>query len=93
MVRRQQGLTLMSFVVVLVVVAFFALIAMKLFPMYTEYNSVKSVMKAFSQNPAAASMTPAQVYSDLERRFDIGYVDSVRKEHVKINRTGGVTAS
>jgi Tfp pilus assembly major pilin PilA len=91
MVRRQQGLTLMSFVLVLAVVGFFALITMKLFPMYTEYNSVKSVMKAFAANPASASMTPAQAYSDLERRFDIGYVTSVRKEHIKIVRTGRVT--
>ena len=40
MVRRQQGLTLMSFVIVLVVVAFFALVVMKLFPMYSEYNNL-----------------------------------------------------
>jgi hypothetical protein len=90
MVRRQQGLTLMGFVMVLALVGFFALITMKLFPMYTEYNSVKSVMNAFAANPASASMTPAQVYADLERRFDIGYVTSVSKEHIKIQRTGRV---
>jgi ABC-type dipeptide/oligopeptide/nickel transport system permease component len=91
MVRRQQGLTLMSFVMVLVIVGFFAVVAMKLFPMYSEFNSLKSIMDAFAQAPGAANMTPAQVYADLERRFDIGYVDSIRKEHIKINRAAGVT--
>jgi len=88
MVRRQQGMTLMSFIIVLVVVGFFAMVIMKLFPMYSEYNNLKGVMKAFAAQPGAATMTPAQVYADLNRRFNIAYVESVKKEHIKINRTG-----
>ena len=91
MVRRQQGLTLMSFVIVLVVVAFFALVVMKLFPMYSEYNNLKGVMNAFAAQPNAASMTPAQVMVDLDRRFNIAYVESVKKEHIKIGRNGRET--
>ena len=91
MVRRQQGLTLMSFVIVLVLVAFFALVIMKLFPMYSEYNNLKGVMDAFAEQPGSASMTPAQVYSDLNRRFNIAYVESVQKEHIKILREGRTT--
>ena len=89
MVRRQQGITLMSFVIVLVVVGFFALMVMKLFPMYSEYNNLKSVMKAFAAQPNSASMTPAQAFSDLERRFNIAYIESVKREHVKITRMEG----
>ncbi len=92
MVRKQQGITLMSFVMVLVVVGFFALVVMKLFPMYSEYNNLKGVMTAFASSPGAATMTPAQVYADLERRFNIAYVESVNKEHIKITRSGRVTS-
>ena len=88
MVRRQQGLTLMSFVIVLVVVAFFALVVMKLFPMYSEYNNLKAVMDAFAAQPASATMTSAQIHSDLNRRFNIAYVESVKKENIKIIRNG-----
>ena len=91
MVRRQQGMTLMSFVIVLAVVGFFALIVMKLFPMYSEYNNLKSVMDDFAANPASASMTPSQVWADLERRFDIAYVSSVSREHITVARAGRVT--
>ena len=91
MERRQQGITLMSFVIVLVVVSFFAVVIMKLFPMYSEYNNLKGVMNAFAAQPNSASMTPAQVVSDLNRRFNIAYVESVKKEHIKITRTGRVT--
>ena len=91
MVRRQQGMTLMSFVMVLVVVGFFALVVMKLFPMYSEYNNLKGVMDDLAANPASANMTPLQVWTDLERRFNIAYVDSVQREHVTVSRTGKVT--
>ena len=91
MVRRQQGMTLMSFVMVLVVVGFFALVVMKLFPMYSEYNNLKGVMDDLAANPASANMTPTQVWADLERRFNIAYVDSVKRENVTVSRAGRVT--
>lgn len=91
MMRRQQGMTLMSFVMVLVVVGFFALVVMKLFPMYSEYNNLKGVMDALAANPASATMTPGQVWTDLQRRFNIAYVESVEREHIKLTRNGRTT--
>lgn len=88
MERAQKGITLMSFLIVLVVVGFFALMAMKLFPMYSEYNNLKGAMNEFARTPNAASMTPQQIFANLERRLDIAYVSSVRKEHVKVVRAG-----
>ncbi len=88
MVRRQQGMTLMSFVMVLVVVGFFAMVIMKLFPMYSEYNNLKGVMDDFASEPTAAAMTPAQAYADLVKRFNIAYVSSVKQENIKIIREG-----
>lgn len=88
MARKQNGITLMSFLVVLVLVGFFALVAMKLFPMYSEYYNLKGVMAEFAAQPNSASYSPAQVFADLDRRFNIAYVESVEKEHVKIIRQG-----
>lgn len=88
MVRKQQGITLMSFVMVLIVVGFFALLVMKLFPMYSEYNNLRGVMDAFAAQPGAAKMTQAQVVADLQRRFNIAYVSSVKKEDIHIIREG-----
>ena len=90
MVSKPRGMTLMSFVIVLVVVGFFALIIMKLFPMYSEYYSLKKVMEEYAAQPNSASSPPATIFRDLERRLDIAYVNSVKKEHVKVFREGGV---
>src|SRR5690606_12444166 len=88
MKRKQHCITLMSFVMILVVVGFFALIAMKLFPMYSEYYNLKGVMKDFAAQPNTAAMTPAQIEADLFRRFNIAYVESVKRENIKIQRVG-----
>ena len=90
MVSKPRGMTLMSFVIVLVVVGFFALVVMKLFPMYSEYYSLKKVMEEYAAQPNSASSPPATIFRDLERRLDIAYVNSVKKEHVKVFREGGV---
>ncbi|MDY0022170.1 DUF4845 domain-containing protein [Arenimonas caeni] len=91
MVSKQRGMTLMSFVMVLVVVGFFALVAMKLFPMYSEYFNLKGVMTEYAAQPNSASIPPAQMHTDLNRRFGIAYVSSVKKEHIKLVREGGVS--
>lgn len=86
MVRKQQGITLMSFVIVLVVVGFFALMAMKLFPMYSEYHNMRAAVDAYAAEQGSANKTPAQAWADLDRRFNIAYVESVEREHMKIER-------
>lgn len=93
MERKQKGITLMSFIIVLAVVGFFALITMKLFPMYSEFNNLKSAVNELAKQPNSASMTLAQVQADLGRRFNIAYVESVDlKKDVKIVRGAGRTS-
>ena len=45
MKRNQSGMTLLSFVMVLAVAGFAAYIAMRLFPMYQEFWSVKKALQ------------------------------------------------
>ena len=88
---KQQGLTLMGFVMVLMVVGFFAFIGLKLFPVYSEYYSVVSDMKGVQAEPGVAQMDPATVRDKLFRRFYISYITSVKAENVKITRNPNYT--
>ncbi|MBS7458613.1 DUF4845 domain-containing protein [Coralloluteibacterium stylophorae] len=88
MSRKERGLTLLGFLIVLVVVGFFAYVGMRLFPVYSEYYSVVSAMKGVANEPGAASMDPARIRDLLARRFDISYVDSVKPQNIKIVRSG-----
>ena len=86
--RNQSGMTLISFVIVAAVVGTALYILMKLFPMYQEYFAVKSAVKGLAAEAGIANEQPAQIKQKLFRRFDIGYVNDVKPEHVKIDSTG-----
>ncbi|PWB19866.1 DUF4845 domain-containing protein [Stenotrophomonas sp. SPM] len=82
----QRGMTLTSFLVVLIVVGFFLYVGMKLFPMYQEYYAVRSAMKSLAKEPSVGTMAPAQIQDLFFKRLYINYSDNVKPSNVKFNR-------
>ena len=89
MKRTQGGMTLIGFVIVLGVVGFFAYIAMRLVPMYSEYYAVKQALKGLEAEPGIANRDPAKIQDLFFRRLYISYAENVKPEHVKIERVDG----
>ena len=89
MKRKQGGLSLLGFLVVLAVVGFAAYVGMKLFPMYQEYYSVRSAMKGLANEPGVADMDPAKIQDLFFRRLYINYSENVKPQNVKFERTEG----
>ena len=87
MKRTQRGMTLLSFVIVLAVVGFAAYVGMKLFPMYSEFYSVKQALKGLQQEPGIANQDPAKIKDLFFRRLYISYSDNVKPENVKLQRS------
>ncbi|WP_374011804.1 DUF4845 domain-containing protein [Pseudoxanthomonas koreensis] len=89
MKRKQGGLSLVGFLMVLAVVGFAAYIGMKLFPMYQEYYSVRTAMKSLASEPGVADMDPSKVQDLFFRRLYINYSENVKPQNVKFERTDG----
>ena len=89
--RKQGGMTLTSFLMVLAVVGFALYIGMKLFPMYQEFWSVKKTLKSIAADDAVGS-DPASIRNSLEKYFDVGYISNVDPKNVTVERSpeGGV---
>ena len=84
MKRNQHGMTLISFILILAVVGFFGYLAMRLFPVYSEYYSAVNDIKAVTQATGADKGSVDELNDSLYRRFQISYVDSIDlKKHVK----------
>lgn len=83
---RQNGITLLGFVIVLAVVGLFAYVGMKLFPMYSEFYSVKAALKGLSNEPGIGNTDPRKIQDLFFRRLYISYSENVKPEHVKIKR-------
>ena len=88
--RKQNGISLVGFLITLTLLGFFAFVAMRLFPVYSEFQSVKSDMKALSEAPGAAKMSPAALKDALDRRFYISYVKNVAGKDLVVDRKLGV---
>ncbi|MQP77178.1 DUF4845 domain-containing protein [Stenotrophomonas sp. MYb238] len=85
--RKQGGMTLTSFLMVLAVAGFAVYIGMKLFPMYQEFYAVKTSMKALAKEPGSADPVKAQEL--FFKRMDMNYSDSVKRENIKFDRIDG----
>lgn len=89
MKRKQSGLTLMSFLIVLVVVGFAAYVGMKLFPMYSEYYSVRNALNGIANEPGVGDMDPSRIQDMFFKRMDINYSDHVKPADVKLDHIDG----
>jgi len=87
--KKQQGLTLLSTILVLGIVIFFAITAMKLFPVYSEYYSVVQAMDSVAGQPGVQNETPQGIRSAMGRHFDVSYVSSVKSRDIKVGRSNG----
>lgn len=84
----ERGLTLIGFLMVLTILGLFAFVVMRLFPVYSEYYSVVSSLRALQNEPGIVQKTPEQVRDLLDRKFYISYVKTPRANNIKVTRRG-----
>lgn len=84
--RKQGGMTLIGFVIVLAVVGFAAFVAMKLFPMYQEYYAVRTAAKSLAAEPGIGDMDPYKIQEKFFKRLYMSYSQNVKRDNVKIER-------
>jgi hypothetical protein len=92
--KKQVGATLIGMMFVGGAVVFIALIAMKVFPAYQEYFSVKTVIRALNKEPLS-TMSKKEIQDSFNRRADTGYVTVVHGNDLTIdkNSAGETVAS
>ncbi len=86
MYKKQKGLTLISWIFVLGIIAFFATVVMRLLPMYQEYYGVVQIMDGMEVEIKNNKMTKNQVLLMMYKRFDTGYIFSVKEDNIEILR-------
>lgn len=64
--KRQSGITLIGFVIILVIAAFFAYTAMKLVPAYMDYLNVSKALNTVATQSSSGDMSVADVQRQLD---------------------------
>ena len=88
-IEKQHGMTVIGMLLLIIVIAFVALIAMKVVPMYIQLFTVKSSIESIRKEPQLAQMSSSDIYSAIQKRFDIGYVDNITARDLKIRNDRG----
>ncbi|NID14290.1 DUF4845 domain-containing protein [Luteibacter yeojuensis] len=87
MKSRQSGITLIGFVIVLLVLGFFAFMGMKLVPSYIEYFGVKKAMTQVATNGANTQDLDG-IRRDLLFKMGFQYVDdaTIQPKDITLDR-------
>jgi hypothetical protein len=89
-IRKQDGLTLMGFLIVLVIVLFFAYSAMRVVPMYLEYHALVNAMEKLQNDPAAKSMSPAKIKQAIKMSLWASYASqNIKEKDMRISKKDG----
>ncbi|CDI01858.1 conserved hypothetical protein [Candidatus Competibacter denitrificans Run_A_D11] len=90
--NRQRGMTVIGMLLLIIVIAFIALIGMKVVPMYIQYYSIKSTVESIRKEPQLAQMSAQDIHNGIQKRFDIGYVENIKASDLKVrnDRSGRV---
>jgi hypothetical protein len=88
-IKKQQGVTMISIAMGLVLLAFFVTIAVTIWPVYMENFSVNSHLSRMAEDSKAKSMTKAEILKTLQKRFGVDDVKSVMPEDIIINGEPG----
>ena len=84
-IRKQRGLTLMGFGLVLVLVVFFSYAAMRVVPLYLEYQALISAMNTLVADPRGRKMTSRQIKNKLINSLWVNYAtDNIQCKHMKL---------
>jgi hypothetical protein len=84
--ERQRGLGWFGLLLVFGTIGFFAIVAVKVGPVYLNHFTVMKIVRGVADNPDYANAPPQEIRSTLERRWDIDYVNFLDDKDVKIKR-------
>ncbi len=81
-IDKQNGLTLLGFLIVVALVCFFVLVGLKLFPLYNEKFGVDQSLKSVANQPEAAKMSERDVHKYFMRAANINGLSRFKEKNI-----------
>lgn len=87
--KQQQGLTMISWMVILSAIGFTVFLGLKILPIYISgYNSYSS-LESMTKERDLANKSLSQIKEMLWRRLDINMVDAITKNDIYVTKRKG----
>jgi hypothetical protein len=88
---RQRGVGFIMLIFIFAVCAVVLLLGLKLFPVYSQFFSVKSVISAMANSEEVKSGTVAEIRKSFDRRATISYIEVINGDDLEITKDAGET--
>lgn len=88
---RQRGITVFGGFLLLLVIAAFALIVIRVTPAYIENYNIKRVLGDMAEDSALAAKSPQEIVQSLHDRLRFSGVHELGDKKIKVRREGGKT--
>jgi hypothetical protein len=88
---RECGLTFISFVMIVGLLGFSALLLLKIGPIYINNYKIRSSLESLKKEPEVALKSKQDILILLTKRWDVNSVDYVTKDDVMITKDVGLT--
>lgn len=85
---RQRGLTFYQSLIALLLVVFFALVAIKLVPVYVDNYTIRTAMANVASEIEMDGLTPGKVRAALNKHLNVNMID-VNAEDIEISEVEG----
>ena len=87
--HKQDGITLIGFILVLALALFVSFLGMKIGPIYVDNFSVIQAMNEVAEERGSAKRSPYDIRLKFFTLMNINAIDHVRESHVKLIRGNG----
>ncbi len=89
--KKQQGMTGLGWLIVLALIGFFALLILRLAPMYLDDFRAGAALESLKEEPLITEKTPTEIFKLMQNRFDIDDIDDIDlHKALSIDKSGGV---
>jgi len=87
--KHQQGLTLISLIMLLVSIGSIALLVLKILPIYLDHNKVVNAMNQVEKMEGITSMSEYEIKNSFAKKFSVNYVYDIKPADIRITKSGG----
>lgn len=88
MMKREQGLTMISLALILGLIASFVLLALKIGPIYLDHSKVVNALAAVEQTTDIETKSKSEIISSLKKRFNFNYVYHIEDDDISVIKQG-----
>jgi hypothetical protein len=83
---REAGMTFISFLIVIGLIGFFAMLVLKIGPVYLDHYKVKASLESLKSDRDLDTRSREEIVKSLEKRWEVDTVNSVTRDDVVIDK-------